>query len=131
MMQDFSIPTLESLDRPALEAHQSNRLKQLLASIDGKNPFYTRKLRAAGVSIASIRVPEGLEILALTAKVELVADQAEHPPFGSNLTEPIANYTRYCQTSSTTGSPLRWLDTNESWDWVKACWKAVFRGARR
>ena len=33
------------------------------------------------------------------------ADQAEHPPFGTNLTEPIGNYTRYCQTSSTTGSP--------------------------
>jgi len=130
MKQDFASSTLESLDRPALEAHQSNRLKQLLASIDGKNPFYTRKLRAAGVSIASIRVPEDLEILPLTAKGELVADQAEHPPFGSNLTEPIGNYTRYCQTSSTTGSPLRWLDTNESWEWVQECWKAVFRGAR-
>ncbi|HTG73705.1 MAG TPA: AMP-binding protein [Terriglobia bacterium] len=130
MKQDFASSTLESLDRSALEAHQSNRLKQLLASIDGKNPFYTRKLRAAGVSIASIRVPEDLEILPLTAKGELVADQAEHPPFGSNLTEPIGNYTRYCQTSSTTGSPLRWLDTNESWEWVQECWKAVFRGAR-
>ena len=75
-------------------------------------------------------MPEDLEILPLTAKGELVADQAEHPPFGSNLTEPIGNYTRYCQTSSTTGSPLRWLDTNESWEWVQECWKAVFRGAR-
>ncbi|HVQ63010.1 MAG TPA: AMP-binding protein, partial [Terriglobia bacterium] len=130
MKQDFASSTLESLDRSALEAHQSNRLKQLLASIDGKNPFYTRKLRAAGVSIASIRLPEDLETLPLTAKGELVADQAEHPPFGSNLTEPIGNYTRYCQTSSTTGSPLRWLDTNESWEWVQECWKAVFRGAR-
>ncbi len=130
MKQDFASSTLESLDRPALEAHQSNRLKQLLASIDGKNPFYTRKFRAAGVSITAIRVPEDLEALPLTAKGELVADQAEHPPFGSNLTEPIGNYTRYCQTSSTTGSPLRWLDTNQSWEWVQECWKAVFRGAR-
>ena len=107
MKQDFASSTLESLDRPALEAHQSSRLKQLLASIDGKNPFYTGKFQAADVSIASIRGPEDLEILPLTAKGELVADQAEHPPFGSNLTEPIGNYTRYCQTSSTTGSPLR------------------------
>ena len=73
---------------------------------------------------------EDLETLPFTAKDELVADQAEHPPFGSKLTEPIGNYTRYCQTSSTTGSPLRWLDTNESWQWVQECWKAVFRGAR-
>jgi phenylacetate-CoA ligase len=130
MKQDFASSTLESLDRPALEAHQSSRLKQLLASIDGKNPFYTRKFRAAGVSIASIRVPEDLEILPLTAKGELVADQAEHPPFGSNLTEPIGNYTRYCQTSSTTGSPLRWLDTRESWDWMVDNWMRVFQMAQ-
>jgi phenylacetate-CoA ligase len=25
---------------------------------------------------------------------------------------------------------LRWLDTNQSWQWVMDCWKAVFRGAR-
>src|SRR6185436_6586985 len=35
-----------------------------------------------------------------------------------------------CQTSSTTGSPLRWLDTRETWQWVLDCWKAVFRGAQ-
>jgi len=130
MKQDFVTFPLESLDRPALEAHQAKRLKHLLAEIHGRNPFYTRKWSTAGVSIASIRVLEDLETLPLTAKDELVADQAEHPPFGTKLSEPIGNYTRYCQTSSTTGSPLRWLDTNESWQWVQECWKAVFRGAR-
>jgi phenylacetate-CoA ligase len=66
----------------------------------------------------------------LTTKAELVADQAAFPPFGSKLSEPLERYTRYCQTSSTTGSPLRWLDTNESWQWVMDCWKAVYRAAR-
>jgi phenylacetate-CoA ligase len=130
MKQDFAASTLESLDRPSLEAHQARRLAQLLAVINGNNPFYTRKLQAAGVSLTSIRSLADLGMLPLTAKGELVADQAEHPPFGTKLTEPIGNYTRYCQTSSTTGSPLRWLDTNESWQWVQECWKAVFRAAR-
>lgn len=131
MKQSFAPSALESLDRSALEAHQAGRLERLLAAVDGHNPFYTKKLRDAGASVRSIRrVPEDLQALPLTAKQELVADQAEHPPFGTKLTEPIQNYTRYCQTSSTTGSPLRWLDTNESWQWVQECWKAVFRGAR-
>jgi phenylacetate-CoA ligase len=130
MKQDFATLPLESLDRPALEAHQANRLEHLLAAINGRNPFYTRKFRAAGISAVSIRSLQDLEALPFTAKDELVADQAAHPPFGSKHTEPIGNYTRYCQTSSTTGSPLRWLDTNESWQWVQECWKAVFRGAR-
>ena len=43
---------------------------------------------------------------------------------------PEHRYTRYNQTSSTTGHPLRWLDTNESWQWALDCWKAVFRAAR-
>jgi phenylacetate-CoA ligase len=102
----------------------------LLRAIDGHNPFYTRKLRQAGISISSLDLPADFEKLPFTMKDELVADQAEHPPFGSKFTEPLANYTRYCQTSSTTGSPLRWLDTNESWQWMMDCWKAVFRGAR-
>jgi phenylacetate-CoA ligase len=130
MKQEWAIPAEESLERRALEAYQAGRLKKLLQAVNGHNPFYTKKLRAAGVSPDSLRLLEDLEKLPLTAKNELVTDQAGHPPFGTKYTEPLENYTRYCQTSSTTGSPLRWLDTNESWQWVLECWKAVFRGAR-
>jgi len=49
---------------------------------------------------------------------------------GEALTEPLERYTRYCQTSSSTGRPLRWIDTNENWQWMLECWKAVYRGAR-
>jgi phenylacetate-CoA ligase len=130
MTRGIAIPESECSDRLTLETLQAKRLAQLLASVDGRNPFYTRKLRAAGISISSLRLPDDFGRLPFTIKNELVADQAEHPPFGSKYSEPIENYTRYCQTSSTTGSPLRWLDTNESWQWVLECWKAVFRGAR-
>jgi phenylacetate-CoA ligase len=130
MKQEWAIPAEESLERRALEAYQAGRLKKLLQAVNGHNPFYTKKLRTAGVIPDSLRLLEDLEKLPLTAKSELVTDQAGHPPFGSKYTEPLENYTRYCQTSSTTGSPLRWLDTNESWQWVLECWKAVFRGAR-
>jgi phenylacetate-CoA ligase len=122
--------TAERLDRDQLAATQGRRLAQLLASIYGRNPFYTRKLDEAGIDVRSVRLPEDLATLPLTTKAELNADQERNPPWGTALTEPLEKYTRYCQTSSTTGRPLRWIDTNENWQWMLECWKAVYRGAR-
>jgi phenylacetate-CoA ligase len=64
-----------------------------------------------------------------TRKQELIEDQRAHPPYGSNLTFPLERYTRFCQTSATTGKPLRWLDTPESWNWMLDNWAHVFRAA--
>lgn len=120
----------ERLERGALERAQGDRLAELLRRIHGKSVFYTRKLDASGVDLESLTLPRDLERLPLTSKAELVADQAEHAPWGSVLSEPLERYTRFCQTSSTTGRPLKWIDTNESWQWMLECWKAVYRGAR-
>ena len=115
--------------RRALAARQAARLQQLLARITGRNAFYTRKLAAAGVDAAAV-ARHGIGVLPFTTKAELIADQDAHAPWGSAHTDPIAAYTRYHQTSSTTGRPLRWLDTNESWQWALDCWKSVFGAAR-
>ena len=102
-----------------------------LRGIYGRNAFYTRKLEEAGIADRPrCGFPDDLATLPVTTKAELVADQDAHPPWGTALTEPLERYTRYNQTSSTTGQPLRWLDTNESWQWMLDCWKAVYRGAR-
>ena len=119
----------ERLDRAALRAHQGRRLAALLAAIHGANRFYTRKHDEAGIRPADLHLPADLTRLPLTTKAELIADQAANPPWGTALTEPLDHYTRYCQTSSTTGRPLRWIDTNESWQWLLDCWKAVYRAA--
>jgi len=120
---------VEQLNRGRLAECQGRRLSELLRAIHGRNQFYTRKLNEAGLDLASLRFPEDFSKLPLTTKSELNADQAANPPWGTALTEPLANYTRYCQTSSSTGRPLRWIDTNESWHWLLECWKAVYRGA--
>ncbi len=114
----------------AQASRSAERLSALIDRIYGRNPFYTRKLDAAGLDPASLRFPRDLSKLPVTTKSELVADQQSSPPWGTNLTEPLDRYTRYNQTSSTTGSPLRWLDTNESWQWMLECWKAVYEGAK-
>jgi phenylacetate-CoA ligase len=121
---------VERLDRNGLNALHGRRLSQLLRDIYGRNAFYTRKFDQAGVGIDRLSFPADLTRLPLTTKAELIADQAANPPWGTALTEPLERYTRYCQTSSTTGRPLRWIDTNESWQWMLECWKAVYRAAR-
>jgi phenylacetate-CoA ligase len=120
----------ERCDRTTLAELQGRRLTDLVTAIRRRNVFYTRKLLNAGVAIERLRLPADLHELPLTTKAELVADQREHPPWGTVLTESVDRYTRYNQTSATTGDPLRWLDTNESWQWMLDCWKAVYRGAR-
>src|SRR5262249_10659580 len=59
-------------------------------------------------------------------KAELCADQQAHPPHGEGLTYPLDRYCRLHQTSGTSGQPLRWLDTRESWEWALSCWDAMF-----
>ena len=120
---------LERADRDTIVKAQMKRLAHLVRQIHGRNEFYSRKLDAAGIRRGAFAPSDDFVKLPLTTKGELVADQQSSPPWGTALTEPIERYTRYNQTSSTTGSPLRWLDTNESWQWMLDCWKAVYRAA--
>lgn len=119
----------EQLAPDALAHHQGSRLAAVVSSALQSNAFYARKLAAAGVGAGEVRSLPDLLRLPFTTKAELAADQQAHPPWGTALTEPIDRYTRYCQTSSTTGRPLRWIDTPDSWQWVIECWKAVYRAA--
>jgi len=121
---------LETLDPEALRARRWDRFLTLTGAVWNANPFITRKWRRAGVaSPDDLRGWDDFVRLPLTEKAELVEDQAAHPPFGTNLSVPLARYVRLHQTSGTTGAPLRWLDTQESWDWWARCWGFVLRGA--
>jgi phenylacetate-CoA ligase len=103
--------------RQAQWARLSARLPELVRD----NPFYRAKLGSTPFS--------ELGELPLTTKTELSEDQVAHPPFGSNLTYPIERYVRLHQTSGTTGRPLRFLDTAESWQWWRDTWQPIYRAA--
>ncbi|MGI9015110.1 MAG: phenylacetate--CoA ligase family protein [Phycisphaerales bacterium] len=113
----------------ALHARQTQMLRTLLATLDGKNEFYTDRLRAAKLNPATVRLEEFTATFPLTHKAELAADQEAHPPYGTNLTFPLDQYVRLHQTSSTTGEPLRWLDTQDDWQQLLEGWKQVLRMA--
>jgi phenylacetate-CoA ligase len=104
-------------------------LRTLIAAICETNRFYAPRLAAAGVTPEIASVEEFSARLPFTTKAELVADQAEHPPYGTNLTYPLESYTRFCQTTGTTGRPMIWLDTNESWAWLLGNWAHIYRAA--
>jgi phenylacetate-CoA ligase len=119
--------TPERMSREQLRALQNKRLRSLLDAVVPANPFWTAKFREAGVEPRGLRGLDDLRQLPLTTKAELVADHEAHPPFGSNLTYDVTAYSRLHQTSGTTGRPLRWLDTPESWTWFANCWGQIFR----
>ena len=122
--------TLETLGPERLLEHQWRRFRAMAAELLAANRFVTRKWRAAGVrSVEDLRGWDDFRRLPLTTKSELVSDQAAHPPFGTNLTYSLERYVRIHQTSGTSGAPLRWLDTQESWEWWARCWGFVLRGA--
>jgi phenylacetate-CoA ligase len=87
-------------------------IADLLELVRERNPFWQARLT-------------GDEIPPLT-KQELIADQAAHPPYGTNLTYPLDRYVAMHQTSGTTGPPLRVLDTAEDWAWWRACLARTF-----
>lgn len=116
-----------SNSRAAVEEQQVKRLRQMLQAILPSNEFYRKKISAD--SLSDIDSLEKLKRLPFTTKSELVEDQLRHPPFGSDLTFPVEQYIRIHQTSGTTGKPMCWLDTEESWEWWAECWKVIFQAA--
>ncbi len=108
-----------------LRQGQLEKLRRLLVAVLPANPFYSRKF--TGLDPNDLRSLDDFARFPFTTKSELAADQAEHPPYGSLLTYSAEKYCRLHQTSGTsTGRPLRWLDTPQSWEWLIGCWQTSF-----
>jgi phenylacetate-CoA ligase len=117
----------EQNNRAAIENRQLRRLRRVLDAILQANEFYRGKF--AGAGLRQIDSLDQFHKLPFTTKDELVEDQQNHPPFGTDLTFTQERYLRIHQTSGTTGKPMYWLDTEESWEWWAECWKVVFDAA--
>ena len=121
---------VESCAPERLREARWRRFQTVVRETFGANPFWTARWRAAGLARAEeVTGWDDFERLPLLTKTELAADQAAHPPFGSNLTFPLDRYVRVHQTSGTSGPPIRWLETQASWEWWARCWGFVLAGA--
>ena len=115
----------ETLDHDALVALQRRKLAKMLAAILPTNAFYRAKL--AGLSFEASKDP--MAALPFTTRSDIQEDHAAHPPYGTNLTYPLADYARLHQTSGTAGRPIRWLDRPQDWAWWRRCWGIIYRAA--
>lgn len=111
-----------------MRRQQLAKLQALLGELLPANRFYALKLQAEA-AMAPSSLEEFFARVPFTTKQELALDQQAHPPFGSNLTYPVERYSRFSQTSGTSGKPMRWLDTAESWEWMLVNWRRVYEGA--
>src|SRR4051794_21242198 len=117
----YHIPDEETLDPTGLAALQHAKLAALLQEVLPQNRFYQEKYRGLGIAAQT-----PLQELPFLTRGEIEEDQARHAPYGSNLTYPIGQYTRFHQTSGSSGRPVRWLDTAQSWKWLQRCWGIIF-----
>jgi phenylacetate-CoA ligase len=106
------------------DTERLERLRSLLAEVAATNEF--QRARLDGVELRTL---DDLRQIPFTTKEQLVADQAEHPPFGTNLTFGLERYAHVHQTSGTSGATLRVLDTEEDWLWWRRCFARVYRAA--
>ena len=113
----------------SLEQQRLEQINQLVSAIAADNQFYRKKLEQADALHGFRSLDHFRSQMPFTLKSELTADQEAHPPYGSFHTYPIDQYTRYHQTSGTSGTPLIWLDNPESWQWVLESWKYTWRAA--
>ena len=100
------------------------RLNGLIAEVSSSNEF--QRARLGGVVLRSL---DDLRHIRSVDKDDLLRDQQAHPPFGRNLTYPREEYVHLHQTSGSSGSTLRVLDTPGDWDWWRACMRDVFAAA--
>jgi len=95
-----------------------HKFKKNLNNILKSNEFYKKKLKSVGiVSSDQINTWEDFFSLPLTTRAQLIKDQQRKPPFGTNLTRPLSEYTYVIRTSGTsTGVPFYQPLTSQEFD---------------
>jgi len=98
--------TLETMDPEERERKIIlPKLQSQLAYAYENSSFYRKKWDKAGIKPQDIRSLKDFDQLPCVMKEEIREDQAEYPPFGSNLCVPKKELARIQGTSGTTGKP--------------------------
>jgi len=121
----FFAPDEETLPPDELAKLQRRKLAVVVDAVRTSNVFYQRRFQDIEFDAES----DELDRLPLTTRDDLQKDQRDHPPYGTVMTYPSHRYTRLHQTSGSLGTPLRMLDTPDSWSWWKRCWGIIYAAA--
>jgi phenylacetate-CoA ligase len=123
-------PRTETLARPALEALQLRKLRDLVDWTFTRAPWQAQRLRDAGVTADSIRTLDDLRRIPFLERGDWMQTQIDDPPFGAVLAVEPELAMRYHTTSGTSGSrPLAVLDGPKDWEWIAEMWCYAFWAA--
>jgi phenylacetate-CoA ligase len=116
-------PRHETMSREEIEGLQLRKLRNLLEWADAQVPWYSKRLRDAGVTADVLDSVRDLERIPFLTRDEWMQGQIESPPFGAMLARPPEEAIRYHMTSGTTGrTPIRVLDGPRDWEWIAEMW---------
>lgn len=115
--------------RDEIEKRQLRQLQTLIKELQEGNCFYQKRLKGTGIDESVPDLDTFSQKMPFTTKMDVERDREEMPPYGTNLTYPLNQYSRLCQSSGTTSTPLAWNDTQESWSAMLDCWDEVYRAA--
>jgi phenylacetate-CoA ligase len=110
-------PEREAADPQRRDARSLHQLQLQLARCYERIPFYRRHWDAAGFHPDQVRTWEDFTARCPTIdKKLLVADQAEHPPFGSYLGIEPSEVVRIQASTGTSGVPTLYGVGREDWE---------------
>ena len=102
MYRRFWNPEMETQDPEALRPLEEQRLRQQLAWVMERSPFYQEKFK--GIDPATFRLSD-LPALPMTTKQEIRATQESYPPLGGHACVGWDKIGRIHASSGTTGKP--------------------------
>jgi phenylacetate-CoA ligase len=114
--------------RDEMQSEQLAKMNELLAAVR-HNEFYKKRMDKEYLEKDFTCVKQLSEAFPYLTKNDIAVDHKEFPPFGTNLSYPIEQYNHFNQTSGSTSVPIRWIDDEESWQWMVDNWKVVFENA--
>jgi phenylacetate-CoA ligase len=120
-------PALETCSRDALRAVQNEKLAALIPFLYEHSAFYRRRFDRLGLSPSDIQTVDDLPKWPVVDKAEMMADAAEHPPYGTytTMTDEVWADRGWMMFSSSgsTGVPrvFRYSQLDrEYWAWANA-----------
>ena len=97
-------PALERLERPALQELQLRRLNRLIERLRSRNPFYQELWREHGAPAGPLASLQDIRRFPVIGKEDLLADQAQAPPYGRRLGVPAEHVWEITLSSGTSGN---------------------------
>ena len=124
---DLWSPRLDAASRGELAAIQTEKLRVLVPFLYENSPFYRRRFERHGLLPTDLRELDDLKKWPVVDKTEMMADAAEHPPYGTYTTMSDEVWARrgwmMFFSSGSTGAPrvFRYSHVDrEAWAWANA-----------